>query len=114
MTSRARDLTGWSARSAALADRSRWCPDARASLEGSSMLSWTVFRRLASLQCWIARLVEGLVVSLIRYCVTVCGTANKTQLSRLQRILNLCARVILSPVVESTNISVIFMLAVLC
>ena len=45
-------------------------------------------------QSALVRLVEGLVVSLIRYCVTVYGTANKIQLSRLQRILNFCARVI--------------------
>ena len=46
------------------------------------------------LQATLARLVEGLVVSLIRYCITVYGSANKTQLSRLQRILNFGARVI--------------------
>ena len=45
-------------------------------------------------QSCMVRLVEGLVVSLVRYCITVYGSANKTQLSRLQRILNFCARVI--------------------
>ena len=46
-------------------------------------------------QSTLVRLVEGLVVSLMRYCVVVYGSAgNKTQLGRLQRLLNFCARVI--------------------
>ena len=42
----------------------------------------------------VQRLVEGLVLSLIRYCVTVYGSANRTQLSRLQRLMNFGARVV--------------------
>ena len=45
-------------------------------------------------QSTLVRLVEGLVVSLIRYCIVVYGSANKTQLCRLQRLLNFGARVI--------------------
>ena len=42
----------------------------------------------------VIKLVEGLVISLIRYCVTVYGATTKTQLCRLQRVLNFGARVI--------------------
>ena len=45
-------------------------------------------------QSTLIRLVEGLVLSLIRYCITVYGSANKTQLCHLQRLLNFAARVI--------------------
>ena len=45
-------------------------------------------------QSTLVRLVEGLVVSVIRYCITVYGCANKTQMSRLQRLLNFGAWVI--------------------
>ena len=45
-------------------------------------------------QATVIKLVEGLVISPIRYCLTVYGTTNKTQLCRLQRILNFGARVI--------------------
>ena len=45
-------------------------------------------------QSTLVRLVEGLVVSLIRYCITVYGSTNKTQLARLQRLLNFGARVV--------------------
>ena len=45
-------------------------------------------------QSTLIRVVEGLVVSVIRYCISVYGTANKTQLSRLQQLLNFGARVI--------------------
>ena len=45
-------------------------------------------------QSTLVRLVEGLVVSLMRYCVVVYGSAGTTQLGRLQRLLNFCARVI--------------------
>ena len=45
-------------------------------------------------QSTLVRLVEGLVVSVIRYCITVYGCANRTQMGRLQRLLNFGARVI--------------------
>ena len=39
-------------------------------------------------------LVNSLVISLIRYCISVYGTCNVTQTSRLQKVLNFGARVI--------------------
>ena len=39
-------------------------------------------------------LVQGLVISLIRYCISVYGTCNVTQTARLQKVLNFAARVI--------------------
>ena len=39
-------------------------------------------------------LVDALVVSAIRYCVAIYGTCSKTQLHRIQKLLNFCARVI--------------------
>ena len=43
---------------------------------------------------WSYLSIEGLVVSLMRYCIVVYGSAGKTQLGHLQRLLNFCASVI--------------------
>ena len=42
----------------------------------------------------VAHVVNALVVSSIRYCISVYGTCSKTQLHRVQKLLNFCARVI--------------------
>ena len=42
----------------------------------------------------LTTLVQSLVVSLIRYCLSVYGTCNTTQTGRLQKVLNFAARVI--------------------
>ena len=42
----------------------------------------------------LSTLVQSLVISLIRYCITVYGTCNATQTARLQKVLNFAARVI--------------------
>ena len=42
----------------------------------------------------VAHVVNALVVSSVRYCIPVYGTCSKTQLHRVQKLLNLCARVI--------------------
>ena len=48
-----------------------------------------------ALPSWtVAHVVNALVVSSIRYCVSVYGSCGKTQLHRIQKLLNFCARVI--------------------
>ena len=42
----------------------------------------------------LTTLVQALVISLIRYCISVYGTCNATQTGRLQKVLNFVARVI--------------------
>ena len=42
----------------------------------------------------LTTLVQSLVISLIRYCISVYGSCNTTQLARLQKLLNFSARVI--------------------
>ena len=42
----------------------------------------------------LTTLVQSLVISLIRYCISVYGSCNATQLARLQKLLNFSARVI--------------------
>ena len=42
----------------------------------------------------VAFVVNALVVSSIRYCISIYGTCGKTQLHRVQKLLNFCARVI--------------------
>ena len=42
----------------------------------------------------LTTLVQALVISLIRYCISVYGTCNATQTARLQRVLNFAARVV--------------------
>ena len=42
----------------------------------------------------VAYVVNALVVSSIRYCVSVYGSCNDSQLHRVQKLLNFCARVI--------------------
>ena len=39
-------------------------------------------------------LVDGLVISLIRYCIAVYGNSTAHSLSRVQKLLNFCARVV--------------------
>ena len=43
----------------------------------------------------LTALVQGLVISLIRYCISVHGICNATDTARLQKVLNFAARVIL-------------------
>ena len=45
-------------------------------------------------QSTLITLVNSLVISLIRYCISVYGTCNVTQTTRLQKVLNFGARVI--------------------
>ena len=45
-------------------------------------------------QTTLLTLVQGLVFSLVRYCISVYGTCNATQTDRLQRVLNFAARVV--------------------
>ena len=42
----------------------------------------------------VAFVVNALVVSSIRYCISIYGTCGTTQLHRVQKLLNFCARVI--------------------
>ena len=42
----------------------------------------------------VAHIVNALVVSSVRYCIAVYGTCSKTQLYRIQKLLNFCGRVI--------------------
>ena len=42
----------------------------------------------------VALVIEALVVSAIRYCIAIYGTCGRTQLHRIQKLLNFCARVI--------------------
>lgn len=42
----------------------------------------------------LAFVVNALVVSSIRYCISIYGTCGKMQLHRVQKLLNFCARVI--------------------
>ena len=52
-------------------------------------------KRLSSLPCaTLTTLVQALVISLIRCCISVYGTCNATQTGRLQKVLNFAARVI--------------------
>ena len=45
-------------------------------------------------RCVVQQIVEGLVVSSIRYCLSVYGTCGTTQMQRIQKLLNFCTRVI--------------------
>ena len=48
-----------------------------------------------SLPSWtVAYVVNALVISSIRYCISIYGTCSKTQLHRIQKLLNFCARVV--------------------
>ena len=48
-----------------------------------------------ALPSWtVAHVVNALVVSSIRYCMSIYGSCGKTQLHRIQKLLNFCARVI--------------------
>ena len=42
----------------------------------------------------VAHVVNALIISSIRYCIGIYGTCGKTQLHRVQKLLNFCARVI--------------------
>ena len=39
-------------------------------------------------------IVHALVMSFIRYCISVYGTHSATQLRRIQKLINFCARVL--------------------
>ena len=42
----------------------------------------------------LKRIVEALVISVLRYCLSVYGSCGETQLTRVQKIINFCARVV--------------------
>jgi len=42
----------------------------------------------------LPHLVQALVISTVRYCLSVYGSCNVTQTHRLQKIINFCARVV--------------------
>ena len=42
----------------------------------------------------LATLVQALVISVVRYCMSVYGSCNDTQLQRVHKIINFCARVV--------------------
>jgi hypothetical protein len=39
-------------------------------------------------------IVQSLVISVLRYCLSVYGSCGETQLRRLQKVINFCARVV--------------------
>ena len=41
-----------------------------------------------------ATIVQGLVLSIVRYCIVVYGASNITQMTRIQKLINFAARVI--------------------
>lgn len=41
----------------------------------------------------INTVVEGLVISIVRYCISVYGSANQTNMKQVQSILNFCAKI---------------------
>ena len=45
-------------------------------------------------RCILRQVVEGLVMSSIRYCLSVYGTCGITQMHRVQKLVNFCTRVI--------------------
>ena len=45
-------------------------------------------------RCVLQQIVEGLVMSQIRYCLSVYGTCGETQMHRVQKLVNFCTRVI--------------------
>ena len=42
----------------------------------------------------LSSLVQGLVISAVRYCMSVYGSCNATQIRRIQKVVNFCARVV--------------------
>ena len=42
----------------------------------------------------IKPIVISLVISLVRYCISVYGTCGRTELRRVQKVLNFCARIV--------------------
>ena len=42
----------------------------------------------------LATLAQTLVISVVHYCISVYGTCNATQLKRVQKVINFCARVV--------------------
>ena len=42
----------------------------------------------------LATIVPALVISAVRYCISVYGSCNVTQLHRIQKVINFCARVV--------------------
>ena len=48
-----------------------------------------------NLPTWtVVYVVNGLVLSSIRYCISIYGSCSKTQLHRIQKLINFCARVV--------------------
>ena len=45
-------------------------------------------------QSTLSTLIQGLVISRVLYCLTVYGVCNKTQMKRIQKVLNFAARVL--------------------
>lgn len=44
--------------------------------------------------CTVRQIVEALVISSIRYCISIYGTCGVTQMHRVQKLVNFCTRVI--------------------
>ena len=42
----------------------------------------------------LKQVIEALVISVLRYCLSVYGSCGETQLQRLQKVVNFCARVV--------------------
>ena len=42
----------------------------------------------------LSSLVQGLVISAVRYCMSVYGSCNTVQIKRIQKVINFCARVV--------------------
>ena len=45
-------------------------------------------------RCTLRQIVESLVISSIRYCISIYGTCGTTQMHRVQKLVNFCIRVI--------------------
>lgn len=45
-------------------------------------------------KCALKSIVQALVISIVRYCISIYGTCGETQLHRVQKVLNFCARVV--------------------
>ena len=64
------------------------------SQKGTGMLIALMHARHVIPRSALKRIVEALVISVLRYCLSVFGACGETQLCRLQKVLNFCARVI--------------------
>ena len=45
-------------------------------------------------KAFLAQIVQGLVISIVRYCISIYGSCNLTQTRRIQKIINFGARVV--------------------